>query len=86
MSTKEKLIERFKSLPKDFTFDELVTLLGFWGYHLKNKGQTSGSRVVFVKGEDKIILHKPHPSNIIGKRTLLDIYDRIIKNKPIWEN
>ena len=23
MSTKEKLIERFKKLPKDFTFDEL---------------------------------------------------------------
>ena len=32
MSTKEKLIERFKRLPSDFTFEELVRLLSFYGY------------------------------------------------------
>lgn len=29
MGRKEKLIRRFLQLPKDFTFDEIITLLGF---------------------------------------------------------
>ncbi len=32
MGSKEKLIERFKKLPKDFTFEESVSLLGYFGY------------------------------------------------------
>lgn len=41
MSKQEKLIERFKTRPKDFTFEELITLLGYYGYYLDNKGKTS---------------------------------------------
>ena len=65
MSTKEKLIERFKTVPSDFTFDELVRLFNIFGYVLGNKGATSGSRIFFQKGNDCITLHKPHPGNII---------------------
>ncbi len=32
MGTKEKLIVRFKALPSDFTFEELETLLKYFGY------------------------------------------------------
>ena len=32
MGKKEKLIERLKSKPKDFTFEELETLLGYLYY------------------------------------------------------
>lgn len=66
MGTKEKLIERFKSLPNDFTFEEMERLLSIFGYEKSNKGKTSGSRVIF-KNEDKrpIMIHKPHPGNII---------------------
>ena len=32
MSTKEKLIERFISQPKDFTFDELTRLFEIYGF------------------------------------------------------
>ena len=42
MGTKEKLIERFVRLPKDFTFEETVTLLRYLGYVQHNKGATSG--------------------------------------------
>lgn len=56
----EKLIERLKSNPKDFTFEELETLLLALGFQLSNKGRTSGSRVKFFKGSIFIILHKPH--------------------------
>ena len=55
MSTKEKLKRRLKRLPNDFTFDELVSLMAYFGYSLSNKGKTSGSRVGFVKGDEKIM-------------------------------
>ena len=63
MGQKDKLIQKVKSLPKDFTFDDAEALLGYLGYHRCNKGKTSGSRVMFTsdKNSTKILLHKPHP-------------------------
>ena len=43
MGTKEKLIERFKSLPTNFTFEEMERLLSIFGYEKSNKVKTSGS-------------------------------------------
>ena len=64
MGRKEKLIQRLKSKPKDFTFDEAETLLGHLSYSRLNKGKTSGSRVVFTsENHAAILLHKPHPGN-----------------------
>ena len=84
MSTKEKLIERFKIIPSDFTFDELVRLLGAFGYDLSNKGATSGSRVEFVKrGDDSIIIHRPHPGNIVKRCYLKQIQYRLKAKKLI---
>ncbi|MBE5902135.1 MAG: type II toxin-antitoxin system HicA family toxin [Lachnospiraceae bacterium] len=74
MSKKEKLIKRLLSRPKDFTFDELEALLGYLDYKLDKKGKTSGSRVAFFKANGKtIILHKPHPGNILNRNYLSDI-------------
>ncbi|SFG63985.1 type II toxin-antitoxin system HicA family toxin [Oribacterium sp. WCC10] len=63
MGQKEKLIQKLKSNPKDFTFDEAESLLGYMTYHRTNKGKTSGSRIMFTSNEyqTKILLHKPHP-------------------------
>ena len=61
MGRKEKLIEKLKSNPKDFTFEEMKTLLEMLGFVMSNKGKTSGSRVKFIKDKVPIILHKPHP-------------------------
>lgn len=66
MGTKEKLIERFKNQPKDFTFDEMEKLLFIFGYVKSDKGKTSGARVIYKNGNKRpIMLHKPHPGNII---------------------
>lgn len=68
MGQKEKLIERLLSRPKDFTFEEAETLLGYFSYVRSNKGKTSGSRVIFTSSEHPpILLHKPHP-----RKELLD--------------
>lgn len=63
MGQKEKLIAKLRSNPKDFTFDEAESLLGYMTYRRSNKGRTSGSRVMFTsdKYKTKILLHKPHP-------------------------
>ena len=66
MSRLEKEIERLKSKPKDYTFDEAKSLLNKLGFFEYNKGRTSGSRIKKNKnGEVEIELHKPHPKNII---------------------
>ncbi len=68
MSKKEKLIDRFLSMPSDFHYDEMVKLLGYFGFNEMKKGKTSGSRVKFENEEGvPIILHKPHPSGIMKK-------------------
>ena len=48
MSRIEKDIERLKSKPKDFTYEELKRILNHFGFIEDNKGKTSGSRVVFI--------------------------------------
>ena len=63
MSQLEKAIERIKTCPKDYTYDEARTLMGRFGFVEKTKGKTSGSRVSFYREKDKkvVMLHKPHP-------------------------
>ena len=63
MGQKEKFIAKLKSTPKNFTFEEAESLLGYFTYKRSNKGKTSGSRVMFTSEEykTKILLHKPHP-------------------------
>lgn len=66
MSRLEKEIERLKSRPKDFTYNEAKTLLNNLGFYEYNKGKTSGSRVAFINRDGvKIDLHKPHPGRIL---------------------
>ena len=85
MSTKEKLIERFKSLPNDFTFDELKSIMAYYGFRMENLGSTSGSRLGFIKEKHIIKMHKPHPGKIVGRKTLKVIYSEIKDLKTIWE-
>lgn len=61
MTKKDRLIERLKGKPKDFTFDELKNVLEHFGFIMCTGGKTGGSRVKFLRGNSVIILHKPHP-------------------------
>lgn len=81
MSKKEKLITRFMTLPKDFTWDELVLLFSLLGFKQGNKGRTSGSRVIFQNGEISYTAHKPHPESIVKGYVLKQVLDFLTKNK-----
>jgi len=65
MSKTKKLLERFLSKPRDFTYDELERLLKSFGYEETKAGKTVGSRVAFINRKTMHIvrLHKPHPGN-----------------------
>ncbi len=80
MGTKDKLITRFKTLPKDFTWDEFVRLFGILGFELNNKGKTSGSRIIFTKQEFSYIAHKPHPAKFIKSYVMRQTLDFLTKN------
>lgn len=78
MSKRDKLIERFLSIASDFTWDELIKVLASFGYNEINKGKTSGSRRRFVDDKSNIILlHEPHPSNIVKKYALRQVIEHL---------
>ena len=82
MSRKGKLISKLHRRPKDFTYDELVSLLGYFEYYELKKGKTGGSRRAFVQQDTKhvIRLHKPHPKNILKRYQIDEIIDELTKN------
>jgi predicted RNA binding protein YcfA (HicA-like mRNA interferase family) len=85
MSSKEKLVKRFLSLPRDFTFEEVIRLFALCGFVLSNKGHSSGSRVAFVHDDEVFTMHKPHPGNIVKRGTLRNIKE-YLDDKQLLEN
>ena len=85
MSKKEKLVHKLLSRPKDFSYNELKSLLNSLGYSESNKGKTSGSRVAFVnyKSSHIIRLHKPHPKNILKTYQVDLVIEELKKEKLI---
>ena len=61
MSKQQKLIDRLRRRPRNFTFNEAEALLISLGFSRSNKGKTSGSRVKFKMGKIELELHRPHP-------------------------
>lgn len=81
MGTKEKLVDRLKQQPTDFTFDEVCRLLSSFGYVKENKGKTSGSRVLFIDCRNrKILLHRPHPGNVLKTYAIKDLMVKLKRN------
>lgn len=85
MGTKEKLIERFKRQPKDFTFVELTRLFQVLGFEVSQKGKTSGSRVEFVNHEKELSYgaHKPHPDSNIKGYVMKQVLEFLKSNRLI---
>ncbi len=76
MSRQEKLIARLLSIPKDFTWDELIKILSSFGFEELKGGKTGGSRRKFVDANKNIInLHKPHPANVLKEYAIKDVIE-----------
>jgi hypothetical protein len=82
LSKREKLVRRFLSKPADFSYSELSTLLGAFGYEEIATGRTAGSRVAFLNRQTLhvIRLHRPHPTNLL-KRYQLDLVEDELRNQ-----
>lgn len=80
MGKKDKLIDKLLKKPKDFTFDEMTSLLSYFGYKLKQGG--TGSGVKFIKeGSNEVInFHKPHPSGILKRYVLDQVIEKLRKD------
>lgn len=84
MGRVDKLIARFKSRPKDFSWDELVRLLTALGYCEVKTGKSGGSRRKFVHDSaPTIALHKPHPGNIVKSYVIDYVLETLIEEKLI---
>ena len=79
MSSTEKLLEKLtaKPTPRNFSWDNLVTLLVRLGYQ---EIQGSGSRRKFFRSVTKhsIHLHKPHPGNNLKTYQVNQVIDSLI--------
>ena len=75
MSKVEKLIEKLKSKPKDFTWAELQKVLNHFGYEEK---VGKGSRRKFMSKDGKVIsLHEPHPKKILKSYMIEQIIEHL---------
>jgi len=79
MSKIEKLILKFKSVPKDLTWEELIKILNYKGYFEKpNNSKTGGSRRKFITKDLNIIsLHKQHPRNIVKQYVIRQLLEKL---------
>lgn len=77
MSKKDKLLKKLFSYPKDFTYNDLRTLMKSLGFIEVKKGKTSGSRVAFFNEQKGVLLrlHKPHPSDELKQYQIKEIID-----------
>ncbi|MCM1542061.1 MAG: type II toxin-antitoxin system HicA family toxin [Blautia sp.] len=73
-------MDRLLKKPQDFTFDEMKTLLSYFGYDLKQGG--TGSGVKFIKsGSNEVInFHKPHPNGILKRYVLDQVVEKLRKD------
>ena len=79
MSKIDKAKERLLLRPKDYTYSEAKYLLSQLGFEEFNKGKTSGSRVKFYRTCDQriILLHKPHPGDVMSMGAVKDLATRL---------
>ena len=81
----EKAKSRLKSRPKDYSFNEACSLLEGLGFVEFTKGKTSGSRMKFVRYTDGacVMIHKPHPTNILKTYVVTQLYNFLVQRGEI---
>ncbi|HBL5507378.1 TPA: type II toxin-antitoxin system HicA family toxin [Enterobacter hormaechei] len=73
MGRKEKLKTKLDGLPKNFTWDELVTLMSQYGFRLLNAKRGSGRKFYNQTIDRLAIFHEPHPENTLKRYVLEEV-------------
>lgn len=73
MGRKEKLKAKLDTLPKNFTWDELVTLMSQYGFKLLNAKRGSGRKFYNDKIDMLAIFHEPHPEKTLKRYVLEEV-------------
>jgi len=74
MSRKEKALARLMEAPKDFTWDELKTVMSAFGFALKTTGG-SGRKFIHEETGVTLFMHEPHPSKVLKAYQLHEAID-----------
>lgn len=74
------MVKRLLKLPKDFTFDEMESLLSYSGYKLKQGNPESGIKFIKAGSNETINFHKPHPNGILKRYILEQVIGKLRKD------
>lgn len=84
MAKAEKIIERLRTVPLDFTWAETVKVLEMFGHSEQKTGKTGGSRRKFIdKKNNTFSLHKPHPEKILKRYAVENLLAYLIEKGHI---
>jgi hypothetical protein len=72
MSKQAKLLTRLRSSPRDFTWDELVTLMTGLGYELRT-GSGSSRKFLDRATGTVLMMHEPHPRSTLARYQVKDV-------------
>lgn len=64
MNKADKLLLRLQTVPKDFTWQELVSVMEKHGFTLYS-GSGSGRKFIHADLQITVAMHEPHPGNIV---------------------
>lgn len=83
MTRRDQILRRLLTRARDFSWEELVTLLRGFGYGPLGGGKTGGSRVRFLHEScPPIILYRPQPSSVL-KPYQLDQVEGVLKGEGL---
>lgn len=86
MAKIDKVLGRFYSIPKDFTWDELVQVLNSLGYAPVKMGGSGGSRRKFSNDSNHVVnLHEPHKGSKVQVYALKQLIENLESQKKILE-
>ncbi|MGH8012446.1 MAG: type II toxin-antitoxin system HicA family toxin [Candidatus Binataceae bacterium] len=78
MSRKEKALARLMQAPRDFTWDELNTVMSAFGFALKTTGG-SGRKFIHRETGVTLFMHEPHPSKVLNAYQVREAMDLLKK-------
>jgi predicted RNA binding protein YcfA (HicA-like mRNA interferase family) len=78
MGRKEKALARLLQAPKDFTWNELHTVMLTFGFALKTTGG-SGRKFIHAETGVTLFMHEPHPSKVLKAYQVRETIDLLKK-------